>query len=402
MQTTAKTVLAKFPGTCKACGKGIKVGAKLVASETLVGAKGKAAFIHIECAEGKPEKIVDVPVEQKPVPQVVTTTEVTRPMERNVKMNRKDFMDMLHSVMGEIDWDFNVDISEELDPIEADLKKLRQEVTDQLTKIATQRTSGTFKIEVEVKGLPKVTMKEVPNAAFEDVLRLCANRMHVLLVGPAGSGKTYIAETISKVLKLRFAHISCSAGMSEGHLLGRLLPTGKNGAFEYTVSEFVRCYENGGVFLFDEIDAADPNTMLIINSALANGYLSVPNRHKNPVAKMHKDFVCIAAANTFGRGSDRLYVGRNQLDESTLDRFRIGQVEVGYDENVEASLCPDAGLRSKLKAVREKVMLHGMRRVVSTRFMKNAYVMKMNGMTDDKILNALTLGWSKDELAKVA
>ena len=81
---------------------------------------------------------------------------------------------------------------------------------------------------------------------------------------------------------------------------------------------------NGGVFLFDEIDAADANVLLVVNSALANGRMSVPSRHDQPVAKKHSEFVCIAAANTFGRGADRVYVGRNELDEATLDRFRIG------------------------------------------------------------------------------
>jgi cobaltochelatase CobS len=39
-------------------------------------------------------------------------------------------------------------------------------------------------------------------------------------------------------------------------------------------------------------------------------------------------------ANTFGTGADRQYVGRNQLDESTLDRFRIGQIERDYDSEI--------------------------------------------------------------------
>lgn len=37
-------------------------------------------------------------------------------------------------------------------------------------------------------------------------------------------------------------------------------------------------YEEGGVFLLDEVDAADANVLLVINQALANGHLPVPNR----------------------------------------------------------------------------------------------------------------------------
>ena len=189
--------------------------------------------------------------------------------------------------------------------------------------------------------------------------------------------------------------------MSEGQLLGRLLPVGDGGQFEYVRSEFVRCYEEGGVFLFDEIDAADSNTLLVLNAALANGRMALSNRPENPVANKHPDFVCIAAANTFGTGADRQYVGRSHLDESTLDRFRIGQIEMDYDAEVEATLCPDDALRTRLQGYRQAVQRNRMRRVVSSRFLRDAYVMKQAGDTDAEIDAALFAGWSADEVRKM-
>jgi MoxR-like ATPase len=239
------------------------------------------------------------------------------------------------------------------------------------------------------------------HAKFARVLKLAAARRNVLLVGPAGTGKTHLAQQVAEALGLDFAFISCSAGMSEGQLMGRLVPTGEGGRFEYLRSEFVRCYEEGGVFLFDEMDAADSNTMIVINSALANGHMAVPNRPESPVARKHPDFVCIAAANTFGTGADRQYVGRNQMDEATLDRFRIGQVEVDYDAEVEAALCPDDKLRGRLQGYRERARSARLRRVVSMRFLRDAHVMKQAGFTDADIDEALFAGWSRDEIAKV-
>jgi hypothetical protein len=239
------------------------------------------------------------------------------------------------------------------------------------------------------------------HAQFSKVLMLAAARRNILLVGPAGSGKTHLAHQVALALDLPFAHIACSAGMSEGQLLGRLVPNGEAGRFEYLRSEFVKCYEEGGVFLFDEIDAADANTLLVINSALANGHMSVPNRPGQPVATKHADFVCIAAANTFGTGASRQYVGRNQLDESTLDRFRIGQIELDYDADVEAALCPDIALRGRLVGYRQAVRSAGLRRVVSMRFVRDAYLMAQVGFSDAEIDTALFMGWSADEVAKV-
>lgn len=256
-------------------------------------------------------------------------------------------------------------------------------------------------IEIKAPSGKTVKITDRVHPAFERAVRLASRRKNIMLIGPAGSGKTHMAAQLAKALDLPFAHITCSAGMSEGQLLGRLLPTGKNGTFEYCRSEFVRAYEEGGVFLFDEIDAADSNTLLVLNSALANGHLSVPNRVNNPIAKRHPDFVCVAAANTYGTGADRQYVGRNQLDGSTLDRFRVGQIEMDYDADVEAALCPDDALRARLQGYRAACRKNRLRRLVSMRFLADAYEMKQAGDSDAEIDAALFAGWTEDESRKV-
>lgn len=123
--------------------------------------------------------------------------------------------------------------------------------------------------------------------------------------------------------------------MSEAHLLGRMLFDG-----EYVESDFVRLYENGGVFLFDEIDAADANTLLVINSALANGYMSVPNRKEKQRAERHENFICIVAGNTWGKGSVE-YAGRNRLDSAFMDRFTVAKLEIDYDTDLEGKIAGD-------------------------------------------------------------
>jgi hypothetical protein len=288
---------------------------------------------------------------------------------------------------------------------EAEVKALidaeTQRIVDRTT--ADLLAHGVVTQQLEVK-LPTDDVRAVEgkaHAALPRCIRLAAARRNILLVGPAGSGKTHLASQVAQALGLPFAHIACSAGMSEGQLTGRLLPIGDGGRFEYVRSEFVRCYEEGGVFLFDEIDAADANTLLVLNAALANGRMALANRPDNPVAVKHPDFVCVAAANTFGTGADRQYVGRNQLDESTLDRFRIGQVEVDYDPDVEAALCPADGLRGRLQGYREAIRSNRLRRVVSTRFLRDAFVMTQSGDTDAEVDTALFAGWSADEVRKV-
>lgn len=266
------------------------------------------------------------------------------------------------------------------------------------------REPATTRKEIHVKrpNGDTGTVEGSVHPAFEPVLELANARKHIFLPGPSGCGKSHMARQVAEALGLRFGSISCSAGMSESQLLGRMVPHGEAGQFEFLGTEFLDCYENGGVFLFDEIDAADSNVLLVVNSALANGHLSVPSRHGNPVAKRHPDFVCIAAANTFGHGADRQYVGRNELDESTLDRFRIGTVPMDYDVELERQLCPQPELLERMLAYRQRVADNSLERIVSTRFICEAFDMVSRwGWTFEQVEAKLFSGWRDDEIAKV-
>jgi cobaltochelatase CobS len=281
---------------------------------------------------------------------------------------------------------------DDLKDSQANVEALKAEKNSTVRVIHVKRYDAKqFKLKDKV--LPKV---------FDRVKDLAENRRNVLLVGPAGCGKTYLAKLVADVLGLDFASLSCTAGMSEAHLLGRAVPDLTHGKNRFQGTDFLRVYEQGGVGLLDELDAADPNLLLAVNTGLANGYMNVPNRQDDPRAWRHKDFVCIGTANTFGRGATRMYSGRNQLDEATLDRFRIGIVECGYDEVVEKAICPDDDLRTECQRIRTKIEAAGLRRIMSTRFMEDAWVMMSNAKwTKEVILEVFFEGWSPEEKAKV-
>lgn len=236
---------------------------------------------------------------------------------------------------------------------------------------------------------------------FDRVLKLASIRQNVLIVGPAGCGKTRLAAQVAEALGLSFAFVSCSAGMSESALQGWLLPVQAGGAFCYVPAAFVTAYEHGGVFLLDELDAADENLLLVINSALANGQMSIPQRHGQPIVQRHADFVCIAAANTYGHGADRVYAGRNQLDAATLDRFRAGIVTMDYDEALEGQLC-DPDVLEWGHAIRRQITAHRLRRVMSTRALLDFTRQKdLLGFERADWEESYLADWSRDERVKV-
>ncbi len=233
--------------------------------------------------------------------------------------------------------------------------------------------------------------------SFEQAIFFAVQERQLFIAGPAGSGKTTLASQISKALNLPFGHISCSSGTSEAHLLGRMLFNG-----DYVASDLVELYEGGGVFLFDEIDAADANTMLVVNSALANGKLSVPNRKGNTTAYRHKDFICVCAGNTWGAGSLE-YHGRNYLDAAFLDRFVLSKMIVDYDVDLERRiLSNDADLSERIWEIRKQVTDQKLRKVISTRIFASAARYVSAGKKHKEILDILTVDWSVEEKKKVA
>jgi len=159
------------------------------------------------------------------------------------------------------------------------------------------------------------------------VVKVLAAREHVMLVGPAGSGKSTIGEQAASALG-----IDCRA-ISVGPADSRTLFFGYMDAHGRYVSTVVReMFENGGVLIIDEIDSGHPSVIKSLNMLLANGQCQFPD---GMVAR-HRDFIVVATANTFGNGADRQYVSGQQLDKSTLNRFMVK--ECNYDEDLEMKL----------------------------------------------------------------
>lgn len=155
----------------------------------------------------------------------------------------------------------------------------------------------------------------------------------VMLVGPTQAGKGYLTKNIAENRGVQYGSVPLSAGTSISWLFGRNMPKG------FVSTDFIRCYQDGGVFLFDEMDAADSNLLLGVNDALSNGELSNPVIDERIVK--HHDFIPLAAANTWGLGADVDYVGRERLDMATLERWRMGRIEISYDRNLQKRIAED-------------------------------------------------------------
>lgn len=201
---------------------------------------------------------------------------------------------------------------------------------DAIEQIINERiTAATMPQRLECVTPHGVTVDVgIQHVLFPVVRRLVALNLNAWLCGPAGSGKSHMAGAIASSLGLDFAFQSVCQQTSKADLLGFLTP----GTGEYVPSLLRKIYEHGGVFLLDEIDAGNPNVMIVLNAMLAGKSMAFPDR----VVERHPDFRLIAGANTVGLGADRVFCGRNQIDGATLDRFAM--IDLPYDPALIAAI----------------------------------------------------------------
>lgn len=233
-------------------------------------------------------------------------------------------------------------VSESLSDFRHDMLDITgQVISDRLSRLTLPTV-----VQVEQPDKPTVTIDGAHNR-LPVILKIIAQRLHVLMVGPAGTGKSTIADQSAEALGLSYYSISLSPQTPASSILGYMQAAG-----EYVRSLYREAYEHGGVFHFDEFDNAHPSVLAVINASLANGQMAFPDG----MVKRHADFVCVASANTYGRGPDRAYVGRQQIDAATLDRFTVVPVDV--DQALEEAICratgaPDSTVQQVLAYVRK-------------------------------------------------
>lgn len=249
------------------------------------------------------------------------------------------------------------------------VKKLLGEQAEGAAKIIAERVAEmatdlakkiSRNVTIELPKRKPVTLKS-PHCQTVELIKLLEtlrpNMRNVLMVGPAGSGKTTGAD-----------HAAQALGFEEATIQGQTLTRYEFDGFVdahgvYRDSAFRRfCESDGGVFLQDEIDSCDASAILALNAYLANSRVTFPDGKTFKRSERH---YVVAAANTFGAGASRLYVGRNQLDAATTDRYRTLIWE--YDEELESQLVANDAWHSKVKKYRKAVDSLKLRHTVTPR-----------------------------------
>lgn len=314
---------------------------------------------------------------------VVMFTEIREPKEKLNNNGTQEIVESLDKLREEINKRTMYD-----DAIKENImNKVREipvkELSDELYKDVDKYIKEKYgvlpkKIELIKDNTSKATITGIFHNKFEDIVKIVSKGVPLMLTGPAGAGKNYTLEQVAKALELEFYFTN--AVTQEYKLTGFI---DANGVYQET--QFYKAFKDGGLFFLDEIDASCPESLIVLNSAIANNYFDFPNGRINA----NKNFRVVCAGNTYGTGADMVYVGRNVLDGATLDRFAV--IEFEYDNEVERQLAFDDELFKFILALRSAIKESSLRYIVSMRATINATKLLEIGMSKKDILESVII-----------
>ena len=263
----------------------------------------------------------------------------------------------------------------------------RDTILDGLELGGTTNVTHTF----SMPDLPEVTFDKA-HAKLPLLVKAAGLRRPIMLVGPAGSGKTTAGRQLAEAYGVPFYSNSNSP------MDTRMLAFGyMDAAGNYHPGYLYRAMKEGGVLLDDEVDSSNPAIMVSKNAAIENRFAQFPN---GETVEAHENFIYIGSANTYGRGADRMYVGRTQLDAATLNRFVF--VEWDYDEDLEMQLSVNPDWTTFVQSVRRVVAEHKMRYVVSPRQSIAGGELLAAGIPEDDVRRMTVFpGWPQEDIDKV-
>ena len=266
------------------------------------------------------------------------------------------------------------------------VQKIKEVPLDELkTKLETdvdnyiRTVYGVLPKKIEITNNEvKKEMTGLFHKKFNEILNIVNKGVPLMLTGPAGAGKNHTLEQVAEALNLDFYFTNA---VTQEYKLTGFIDAG--GVYQET--QFYKAYTGGGLFFLDEVDASCPEALIILNSAIANGYFDFPNGRANA----NENFRIVCAGNTYGTGADMVYVGRNALDGATLDRFVV--IEFDYDEDIERQLAYDDELYNFIVALRKAIKDASLRYIVSMRATINSTKLLEIGVPKKDILKSVVI-----------
>lgn len=248
-----------------------------------------------------------------------------------------------------------------LDRVEFELDQLQTTMRKHVRDIEKAKPREVI-VKIEEHDKRTITIKGAIHYQVPQLVKLNSVRDHwgnhknILLKGEAGGGKSTAIKQIADAQGLSFGYIG------QVDMPHDVIGAVNSVSGVYRSTPFVDAFVNGGYVALEEFDAWGPRPSLVINPALANGWLETPDGKKHT---RHPDCHIIACANTWGTGATATYVGRNRMDAATMDRFV--KMDWMYDEALERKVANNGEVVNLVQSARFQAHKHGLKVMISPR-----------------------------------
>ncbi|HEY9006698.1 MAG TPA: AAA family ATPase [Ohtaekwangia sp.] len=225
-------------------------------------------------------------------------------------------------------------------------------------------------IRFELPPTPTTAFKKPSIKSFQEIVDDILLGNNVMLIGGAGTGKTYLAENLIAKIALGRKHITinCSQWTSPTEIIGGQTMDG------YVEGKLIEAWVNGYVLVLDELPKIDPNTAGLFNDALAKTKVSnavIFNARKESFTK-HEHFACIATGNIYPDKESVSYGANNKQDLSLLDRFAGSVYFIEKNPVIEREILQNDMVWSICDRLRSAIEELKYEAQISLRFMLNA------------------------------
>ena len=166
---------------------------------------------------------------------------------------------------------------------------------------------------------------EMSDVKWKYLVRSAVRGKNIMMVGPAGCGKTQAAKDLPKATNRPFFYFNLGATQDpRATLIGNT--HFKDGQTTFDESAFVRAIQTeNAVVLLDELSRAHPEAWNILMTVLDEGqrYLRLDEDINAPIIHVASGVSFIATANI---GTE--YTSTRVLDRALMDRFEIIEVDI--------------------------------------------------------------------------